>query len=44
MSKISSTGKRIAMPKLRAVTMKDRRTKRKRTRQAQRSAWQKDCN
>lgn len=31
---------RIWMPKARAVTMQDRRTKRKRTRQAQRSAWQ----
>jgi hypothetical protein len=45
MSKISLTGKRIAMPKLRAATMKDRRTKRNRTRSQQRNNWRKenDC-
>ena len=31
------------MPKLRATVMQDRRTKRQRTRQAQKQNWSKEC-
>lgn len=42
LKKQKKTKPRIWMPKARAVTMEDRRTKRNRTRQAQRSVWIKE--
>ena len=42
MSKNSLTGKRIWMPKKRAEVLKDRRTKRNRTRSQQRNNWKKE--